>query len=81
MVNTVGIPQPEVIRALELTASTCLKEEPDSTGYGKHWIGTGPKGETILLFLTDYGFDETPYDEAFGARMAGRAIDYLRAGL
>lgn len=77
MVNTVGIPQPEVIRALELTVGTCLKEEPDSTGYGKHWVGTGPKGETILL----YGFDETPYDEAFGAGIAGRAIDYLRAGL
>ena len=53
MVNTVGIPQPEVIRALELTVGTCLKEELDSTGYGKHWVGTGPKGETILLFLTD----------------------------
>ena len=62
MVNTVGIPQPEVIRALELTVGTCLKEELDSTGYGKHWVGSWPKGESILLFLTVYGFDETPYD-------------------
>ena len=81
MVNTVRIPQSEVIRALELTAWTRLKEEPDSTGYKKHWVSTGPKGESILLFLTDYGFDETSYDEAFGAGKAVRTIDCLRAGL
>ena len=32
MVNTLGTPHPEVIRALEIAAGACLKEEPDSAG-------------------------------------------------
>lgn len=81
MVNTVGIPTSEVVRSLELASGIRLKPEMDNTGYGQHWMGTDPKGKPVLLFVTDYGFDEAPYDESFGPGKARQTIDRLRAGL
>lgn len=81
MVNTVGIPKSEVIRSLEIASGSQLKEEPDNTCYGKHWIGSGKNGECVILFITDDGFDESPFDAVFGIGKAKMAVDRLRSGL